>query len=107
GREVGRLLGGWHRATTRHPGSGSAGADSMARTEFSLCRRQRTFSEFPAIVSRLRLISGDSKVWKEFGPRDAVGINAVTRILISHDQKSYVYSYRRVLSELLTVDGWR
>jgi len=46
-------------------------------------------------------------VWKEFGPRDAVGINAVTRILISQDQKSYVYSYRRVFSELLTVDGWR
>jgi len=74
---------------------------------FLYVQRQRTFSEFPAVVSQLRLISGDSKVWKEFGPRDAVGINAVTRILISQDQKSYVYSYRRVFSELFTVDGWR
>jgi hypothetical protein len=40
-------------------------------------------------------------------PRDPVGINAVTRILIARNEKSYVYSSRRVLSALLTVDGWR
>jgi hypothetical protein len=69
-------------------------------------QRQRTFSELPALVSRLSLVTGESKPWKQFAPRDPVGVNAVTRILIAQDQKSYVYSYRRIFSELLTIDGW-
>jgi DNA-binding winged helix-turn-helix (wHTH) protein len=70
-------------------------------------QRQRTFGELPAVVSRLSLVSGESKPWRQFAPRDRVGVNAVTRILIGQDQKSYVYSYRRIFSELLTIDGWR
>jgi DNA-binding winged helix-turn-helix (wHTH) protein len=70
-------------------------------------QRQRTFSEIPALVSRLNPSTGVLKPWREVMPRDAVGINAITRILIAQDQKSYVYSSRRAFSDLFTVDGWR
>jgi hypothetical protein len=70
-------------------------------------QRQRTFSEVPAAVFRLNPVTGALKPWREVVPRDAVGINAITRILIAQNQKSYVYSSRRVFSELLAVDGWR
>jgi hypothetical protein len=75
--------------------------------DFLYVQRQRTFSELPAAVYRLSLVSGETKPWRQFAPRDPVGVNAVTRILIAQDQKSYVYSYRRIFSELLTIDGWR
>jgi hypothetical protein len=70
-------------------------------------QRQRTFSEIPAAVFSLNPVNGAVKPWREVVPRDGVGINAITRILIAQDQKSYVYSSRRVFSELLAVDGWR
>ena len=70
-------------------------------------QRQRTFDEIPALVFQLDPNTGERREWKQFMPRDPVGINAVTRILIARNEKSYVYSSRRVLSALLAVDGWR
>jgi DNA-binding winged helix-turn-helix (wHTH) protein/Tol biopolymer transport system component len=70
-------------------------------------QRQRTFDEIPALVFQLDPNTGERREWNEFMPRDPVGINAVTRILIARNQRSYVYSSRRVLSALLLVDGWR
>lgn len=69
--------------------------------------RQKTFSDLPAVVYRLNPETGFTKEWKRIAPKDSVGINAITRILISGNEKSYVYSSRRVLSELVLVDGWR
>jgi hypothetical protein len=40
-------------------------------------------------------------------PRDPTGVNAVTGVAIASDEQSYVYSYRRVLSELYVAEGWR
>jgi len=35
-----------------------------------------------------------------------MGVNSVTGVSISSDERSYVYSYRRVLSELYLAEGW-
>jgi len=70
-------------------------------------QRQKTFGDIPAVVYRLNPETGTVQEWRRFAPKDSVGVNAITRILISRDQKSYVYSSRRVLSELVLVDGWR
>jgi hypothetical protein len=70
-------------------------------------QRQRTFNEIPAVVYKLNLASERLEKWKEISPRDLVGVNAITRILIAKNQTSYAYNSRRVLSELLLVDGWR
>ncbi len=38
-------------------------------------------------------------------PADPAGVNSLAPILHTPDGKSYVYSYRRELSELYLVDG--
>lgn len=77
-----------------------------AKTNMLYVQRQRTFNEIPAVVYRLNPENGAAQEWKRFAPKDSVGINAITRILVSGDQKSYVYSSRRVLSELVSINGW-
>jgi hypothetical protein len=78
-----------------------------ASPDLLYAQRQRSFGEIPAPVFRLNPASGASQPWKEILPRDPVGVNAVTRIVIAANGRSYAYSSRRVLSELLTVEGWR
>lgn len=67
----------------------------------------RQYTEIPTRVSRLDLASGRLLTWREFTPADPMGVNMITRVLISADERSYVYSFRRVLNELFVVDGWR
>ena len=67
--------------------------------------RSRTQSS--ADVSRIHPSSGALHPWKHLTPRDPTGVNAVTGVAITGDEQSYVYSYRRVLSELYVAEGWR
>jgi DNA-binding winged helix-turn-helix (wHTH) protein len=67
--------------------------------------RSRTQSS--ADVSRIHPSSGALHPWKHLTPRDPTGVNAVTGVAIASDEQSYVYSYRRVLSELYVAEGWR
>jgi len=62
-------------------------------------------AELPAKVYRLDLATGRKEFWKEFMPSDPAGVNNLAPILRTPDGKSYVYSYRRELSELYLVDG--
>jgi DNA-binding winged helix-turn-helix (wHTH) protein/WD40 repeat protein len=77
-----------------------AGSDTL------YVQRQRTFSDLPASVLRMSIKSGNLEVWKDISPHDPIGVNAITRILIATNEKNYAYNTRRVLSELLTVNGW-
>src|SRR5262249_20450670 len=69
-------------------------------------QHRRSFNEVPARVSRLHLATGRIVLWKQLAPADRLGVTDVTGIVISRDERSYVYSYRRTLSELYTVGGW-
>ena len=60
-----------------------------------------------AQVSRLRIVTGELRPWKVLRPADTVGVNSITGIAIADDEKSYVYSYRRVLSDLHLAEGWK
>lgn len=71
-----------------------------------LVQHLRTWTEVPARISRMDVATGALTPWKQVGPRDTMGVNAITRILVSNDERSYAYSYRRVLSELFVVKGW-
>ncbi|MEO7650231.1 MAG: WD40 repeat domain-containing protein, partial [Bryobacteraceae bacterium] len=61
----------------------------------------------PTRISRIDPASGRSELWKEISPRDPAGVGTVTRVLLTQDGRTAVYSYVRVLSELYLVDGWR
>ena len=48
---------------------------------------------------------GRRELWKEITPPDAAGVVAIPRVLMTPDGKSYVYNYRRKLSELYLAEG--
>jgi hypothetical protein len=60
-----------------------------------------------ALVSRLRTATGETLPWKVLRPADQTGVNSITGVTIADDEKSYVYSYRRVLSDLYLAQGWK
>jgi Tol biopolymer transport system component len=61
--------------------------------------------QVPAQVFRVDLGTGKRTFWRSFEPSDAAGIDSVTRVLISADNKAYVYGYIRTLSDLYLVQG--
>jgi DNA-binding winged helix-turn-helix (wHTH) protein len=60
-----------------------------------------------AQVSRLQVATGEMRPWKVLRPADTVGVNSITGMTIADDEHSYVYSYRRVLSDLHLAEGWK
>lgn len=61
--------------------------------------------EIPAQVYRIDIATGQRTFWKTIEPADAAGIDTIGRVLMSADNKSYVYSYVRTLSDLYLVQG--
>ncbi len=58
------------------------------------------YTQFPTRISRLNLATGELQPWSELRPRDAVGVNAITKVMLSQDSRTLIFNYRRVLSEL-------
>ena len=50
--------------------------------------------------------SADGRVepWQEISPTDTLGVNAITKVMISQNAQTLVFNYRRVLSELFVVE---
>ncbi len=59
----------------------------------------------PVEIFRLDVASGRREPWKQLTPLDPAGVFSIDPVRLSADGKSYVYSYRRLLSELYLVDG--
>ena len=63
------------------------------------------YGELPAQIYRLEIETGQKKLWKRLMPSDAAGVNIILPVLVTPDGKSYVYGYRRILSDLYLVEG--
>jgi hypothetical protein len=63
--------------------------------------------EVPARIYRYDVASGQKELWKELMPADAAGLNAINRVVVTPDGKTYAYSYLRDLSNLQLVDGMK
>ena len=61
--------------------------------------------QVPAQVFRVDLATGKRTLWKSLEPADSAGIDTIGRVMMSADNKSYVYSYVRTLSDLYLVQG--
>jgi hypothetical protein len=59
----------------------------------------------PGVISRIELATGKRTVWKQIAPADTAGVDSVGGIFVTPDEKSYVYSYVRTLSDLYVVEG--
>jgi Tol biopolymer transport system component len=82
------------------PGEIATAWSADGRTLFVMGRGQ-----VPAQIVRIDLSSGQRTPWKTVEPADAAGIDTVGRLLMSADNKSYVYAYVRTLSDLYLVQG--
>jgi len=60
---------------------------------------------FPAKVEIVNLSSGERTLWKEIVPPDLAGTVLPLSLQITPDGSAYVYTYRRVLSDLYLVKG--
>jgi hypothetical protein len=58
------------------------------------------YTEIPTRLARLHLPDGRIEPWKDISPVDALGVNAITKVMLSGDAHTVVFNYRRVLSEL-------
>ncbi len=63
--------------------------------------------DLPAKVFRLDLATGRRELVRQLTPLDPAGVFSIDPILMTPDGKSYVYSYRRLLSDLYLVEGLR
>jgi Tol biopolymer transport system component len=63
--------------------------------------------ELPVDVFRLDLAKASRERWRKLLPLDPAGVMRLGSELLAADEKSYVYSYARVLSDLYLVDGLR
>jgi len=63
------------------------------------------YGEFPAKVYVLDIESNQKKLVKQLMPPDPAGVNIIFPMLLTPDGKSYVYGYRRILSDLYLVEG--
>jgi hypothetical protein len=58
------------------------------------------YTQIPTRISRLHLKTGRLEPWREISPPDSLGVNAITKVMLSQDTRTVVFNYRRVLSEL-------
>ena len=63
--------------------------------------------QVPARVFRLDVASGRREPWLTLAPADLSGVLAVGPVLLTPDGRTYVYGYRRVVSDLYAVSGLR
>lgn len=60
--------------------------------------------ELPAQVYRVEIETGQRRLLKKLMPADPAGVNIIWPIWVTPDGKSWVYGYRRYLSELHMVE---
>jgi DNA-binding winged helix-turn-helix (wHTH) protein/Tol biopolymer transport system component len=67
----------------------------------------RDFGRVPAKVYRIDVATGRSKLWTEIGPTNLTGIQNIYRLFCTPDERSYVYSFDRMVAQLYLADGLR
>jgi hypothetical protein len=58
------------------------------------------YTQIPTRISRLHLPSGRLEPWQELRPTDTLGVNAITKVMLSRNLRTVAFNYRRALSEL-------
>jgi DNA-binding winged helix-turn-helix (wHTH) protein/Tol biopolymer transport system component len=61
--------------------------------------------KWPAEIYRWNIMTGQKQFLRSVGPSDQAGLLALDRILIAEKEKTFVYQYGRITSDLFLVDG--
>jgi Tol biopolymer transport system component len=59
----------------------------------------------PARLYRADVLTGRKEFWKEVAPPDPAGTYRMDNFLVTPDGKTYVYTYRRILSDLYLIEA--
>ena len=62
-------------------------------------------SALPGVVDVVDVETGRRTTWKQFEPPDPTGVEQAGPAVIAPNEKSYVWSYRRVLGDLYLATG--
>jgi hypothetical protein len=65
------------------------------------------YTQIPTRVSRMHLPTGRIELCRELAPADLLGVNAITKVMVSRNTRTIVFNYRRVLSELFVAGDTR
>lgn len=63
------------------------------------------YTQIPTSLSWLDLETGRTEPWRTLQPRDVAGVDAITKVMASADERTVVFNYRRVLSELFVSEA--
>ncbi|HET9252021.1 MAG TPA: WD40 repeat domain-containing serine/threonine protein kinase [Candidatus Eisenbacteria bacterium] len=61
--------------------------------------------QMPAPIYRLNLVTGERTHWVDLAPPSPAGVVTLTRIMMTPNAETFVYSYPRFLTDLYTVTG--
>jgi hypothetical protein len=62
------------------------------------------YTQIPTRISRFHLPTGRLEPWQEISPADPMGVNAITKVMLSANAETLVFNYRRVRSELFVAE---
>ncbi len=82
------------------PTSGALGPLLWSADNYLYVQHFGAYTQIPTRVSRLHVPSGRLEAWKELRPADTLGVNAITKVMVSQNAQTVVFNYRRALSEL-------
>ena len=63
-------------------------------------QRLGAYTQLPTELLRIHLPTNRVEPWRTIGPEDIVGVNALTKVMVSANERTVVFNYRRSLSEL-------
>jgi DNA-binding winged helix-turn-helix (wHTH) protein/WD40 repeat protein len=75
-----------------------------ARDDWLYVQQLGAYTQIPTRISRLHLPTGRLEPWQEVAPADPLGVNAITKVMLSRNTRTLVFNYRRVLSELFVAE---
>lgn len=76
-----------------------------AADDWIYVQRLGAYTQLPTELARLHLPTGRLESWRTIGPTDTVGVNALTKVMMSANLQTVVFNYRRSLSELFVTNG--
>jgi DNA-binding winged helix-turn-helix (wHTH) protein/WD40 repeat protein len=77
---------------------------SRERDNWLYVQHLGAYTQIPTRISRLHLQTGRLEPWQDVAPSDPLGVNAITKVMLSSGARTLVFNYRRVLSELFVAE---
>ncbi|HET9950816.1 MAG TPA: protein kinase [Candidatus Eisenbacteria bacterium] len=59
----------------------------------------------PSKIHRIDLATGERTVWAELAPTDPTGVEGLTGVRMTDDERGYAYAYSQRLNDLFVVEG--